>query len=313
MELRLMLVTILRFPDALATELAVITDVFAAVNELAGNQKYSVATVACDQTGTLGDSGLPGGTDILIVCGAPSLDGRWNRNDLTRLKVASARSKLVGAVGRGVVVLAEAGLLAGRRAAVPFALIPYIREHHADIDVRSALFCFDGKLFTCAGGLAVFDAIGHLLLKFEKPGIINDVMRKFQADRLRDEADEQLFVGRGLLALKSPLLRNAIDMLISRIDSPRTAVKLTAGILGVSRRQLERVFQIGLGMGPAEFLRVERLKRARHLLQNSSMSLIDISQVAGYSTRGGFTKQYCSRYGQSPRDEASISARRTQP
>ena len=267
-----MLVTVLRFPDTLATQLAIISDVFGAVNRIIASRSYRVEVIEADDAGNvsaLAEAELRGraalnSADILVVCGAAALPGQQTAKPLTWLKVAAARSRMVGAVGRGVVVLAlaQAGLLADKKAAIPFELIPFIREHHADIEVRSSLFCFDGKLFTCAGGLAVFDALGHLLLTIEKPRIVNDVMRKFQAERLREEGDEQVFVGRGLPALKSPLLRNAIDMLMSSIDAPRAAVRLTAAMLGVSQRQLERVFCFGLGIGPAEFLRLERLKRA---------------------------------------------------
>ena len=78
--------------------------------------------------------------------------------------------------------------------------------------------------------------------------------------------------------------------------------------VGISTRQLERLFSRYLGMTPKTYMMVLRLERARVLLQQTQMRVIDVATACGFSTQSVFSKHYRRHFGIAPREEKVVLA-----
>ncbi len=76
--------------------------------------------------------------------------------------------------------------------------------------------------------------------------------------------------------------------------------------IDLSRRQLERLFRRHLGQSPARFYLQLRLNRARLLLHQTDISVIDVALACGFVSASHFSKCYRQTYGRTPRAERTL-------
>ena len=136
--------------------------------------------------------------------------------------------------------------------------------------------------------------------------LLNDLAQHFQIEQIRDQHSEQVAVSGGSKTIRSRVVREAINMFVKRIDCQITVHEI-ASELGISIRQLERAFRKNLDRSPVEYFKVERLKRTRHLVQDSKLTLIEICQICGFQSTSGFMKCYRRSFGITPREDRAFS------
>lgn len=86
------------------------------------------------------------------------------------------------------------------------------------------------------------------------------------------------------------------------IESPLDTLTLAQSIQ-VSRRQLERLFQLHLELTPRAFYLGLRLEKARQLLKHTDMSVLEVSVACGFEASSYFTRSYKVRFGRCPRED----------
>ena len=84
------------------------------------------------------------------------------------------------------------------------------------------------------------------------------------------------------------------------VETPLTLSELAASA-GISRRQIERQFRQLLDEAPAQTYRNIRLDRARTLLMETNLSVIEIAMATGFNSNAVFSRHYKERYGETPR------------
>lgn len=223
--------------------------------------------------------------------------------------VMSASPRLVGGIGTGTYLLARAGLLRGCRATLHWPYTSLLAEAFPDTVVSSNLFEIDRHRLTCAGGNASVDMMLNWLGPRHNEDLVTELLDHFGLDRLRTPADHQRVPLSARIGGGQPKLTEAVSLMEANYEEPLPTEEI-ARLVGVSRRQLERLFKQYLNSLPSRYYLELRLNRARHLLQQTSQSILQIGLSCGFSSGPHFSSAYRNHYSITPREQRSQRAAR---
>jgi transcriptional regulator GlxA family with amidase domain len=240
--------------------------------------------------------------EAVIVCGGTYIDRAYDKNTITFLrKVASAKIRL-GSTCTGSYLLAAAGLLDGYKSTIHWENIASMREEFPNVLMTSNLFAIDRDRFTCSGGNSSLDMMLQFVSNHHGPELAAAVSEMFIMERIRDHHDTQRIPLRLHLGNSQPKLIEAVALMESNLEETISLDDL-AQYVGVSRRQLERLFQKHLKCVPSRYYLELRLNRARQLLLQTNLSIIDVSLACGFVSAPHFSKCYRDFFGIPPREE----------
>ncbi len=211
----------------------------------------------------------------------------------------------IGALCTGAQVLARAGLLEGRVCTLHWENIPSFRETYPDIEVTDDLFEIDGNRFTCSGGTAALDLMLHLIRAEHGEDLATRISEECILDRVRGERDRQRMPLAVRLGVDNRKLIDSIHLMETHLEEPLSQEELAAAV-GISRRQLERLFRRHVGRPPNRYYMQLRLDRARKLLLQTDMAIVGVAMACGFVSASHFAKCYRQFYGMTPR-QARIS------
>lgn len=207
-----------------------------------------------------------------------------------------------GAVGTAVLWLAQSGVMEGLRTALPWAL-------YADVDsiadraiLTPNLFEIDGNRLTCCGGTASIDFSLTLLEALYGATLQSQVKEALCVERIRGPAERQRVALQARFGALQPKLSEAVMLMEANIEEP-LATDDIANLVGISRRQLERLFKQYLGSLPSRYYLELRLQRARQLLLGSHHSIVQIGLMCGFSSGSHFSTAFGTLFGITPREE----------
>ena len=250
-----------------------------------------------------GDGACLGQAEILFVCGGYHPERRSTRALLATLRDFARRDIPLGALCTGSHFLAAAGLLDGYRCAIHWENLTSLREQFPRVQVSSSLFVVDRDRYTCSGGVSSIDLMLHLVSRNHGRELARDISEQFILERIRTEEDAQrtplhYLVGAG----NHQALVDAVALMEANIEEPLALAEL-ARYVGVSSRQLERLFHDHLHCTPSRYYLDLRLHRGRLLLLQTGMKVADVALRCGFSTTARFGKSYVEKYGKRPSDE----------
>jgi transcriptional regulator GlxA family with amidase domain len=284
-------VVALLYDDVETLEIIGLTDAFTHANRIGGRYQVShlsmsgadVSTASGVRLGVDRDSGAaPSDIDTLIVPGTwgwlPALSDRALLDTVGRLDARSART--VG-VGAGTFLLAAAGMLDGRRAVTHWELAAQLAAAYADVCVdATALYRRDGKYVTSAGVAATIDVALALIEDDHDAELARRVARRLLVFMARPGQQAQLSVRLRTPASPRPTLRPVLDAITSNPRAPHSVPALAA-LIGVSSRQLGRMFVNDVGVTPMRYVDQVRLEAACALLADRAEPLDTIAQRSG--------------------------------
>jgi transcriptional regulator GlxA family with amidase domain len=305
-------------------------DVLAAANRLLDEPAYSslILSPGNEKMISSGTLKIPADFD---VANAPDLDGvfvvsetplpqRGFEESVTWLQkfgspVEHARSsmnappRLIGGIGTGTYLLARAGLLRGCRATLHWPYTSLLAEDFPDTVVSSNLFEIDRHRLTCAGGNASVDMLLNWLAGRHGEDLVAELLDHFGLERLRGPTDHQRVPLSARIGGGQPKLTEAVSLMEANYEEPLPTEEI-ARLVGVSRRQLERLFKQYLNSLPSRYYLELRLNRARHLLQQTSQSILQIGLSCGFSSGPHFSSAYRNHFSITPREQRSQRAAR---
>ncbi len=211
----------------------------------------------------------------------------------------------VGAVCTGAHVLAHAGLLQGYRCTIHWENLESFREAFPDLDIQPELFEIDRDRFTCAGGVAASDMMLNEIARHHGAETAAAVSELFMHERIREGHDNQRLPLQARLRISHPRLIQAIAEMEQNVEEALTREEIAARV-GLSRRQLERLFRRYLNTSPARYYLRLRLERARLLLTQSTMPVTEIAFACGFTSASHFSKCYRDMFTRTPRDERRV-------
>lgn len=214
---------------------------------------------------------------------------------------------VLGGVCTGAWLLARAGLLDGSRCTIHFENLAALREEFPSLVISSELFEIDGARCTCAGGTAPLDMMLSLIGRQHGAALAKSVAEQFMCDRIREHHDRQRVPLTQRIGASQPKLAEAVSLMEANIEEPMTLDELSRHVM-LSRRQLERLFQRYLHVVPTRYYLDLRLERARQLLLQTSMPIVEIAKACGFVSAPHFSKCYRDTFSLPPRDERRRAA-----
>ncbi len=242
----------------------------------------------------------------IVVCSGLGAERWQDREVFAWLRRFDRHGAPIGALCTGTHILARAGLITDQRCTIHWENLPGFVEAFPDIDVTADLFEFDRNRFTCSGGTAALDMMLYRIALQHGEALAAKVSEQCIMDRIRGPRDRQRMPIRLRLGVHHPKLIAAIELMEANVEEPLPQDML-AKYVGLSRRQLERLFRKHLGRTPAQYYLELRLERARHLLYQTDLPIMDIACACGFVSASHFSTCYRQMYGKTPRQE------RTQP
>ncbi len=239
---------------------------------------------------------------MVFVCSGVNVESYQNKSALAWLRESYNRGISVGGLCTGAHILATAGLLSGKRCAIHWENLPGFSEAFPKAEVYADLFEVDSNLYTCAGGTAALDMMLKLIGDDFDENLINSICEQALTDRVRKPHDRQRLPLRARLGVQNSKVLSIIEMMEGCLTEPLSLLDV-AGNVGLSRRQIERLFRQEMGRSPARYYLEIRLDRARHLLIQSSMPVVEVAVACGFVSASHFSKCYRELYGRSPQQE----------
>jgi len=254
--------------------------------------------------GGLDDARSDGGgrLDFLFVVAGLAVQRLREPTVIAALRRLARGGCRLGALSTGSYLLAWAGLLGGFRCTVHWESLDAFREDFPDLDVTGELFEIDGPRLTCSGGTASMDMMLSLIGQSHGRDLAAQVAEQFIHERIRDTHDHQRMSLQGRLGISHPKLLQVIAMMEAHLEEPLARAEL-ARRAGLSTRQLERLFRRYLGRTPTRYYLELRLIRARALLTQTAMSILNVALACGFVSASHFSKCYREFFNKMPREE----------
>ena len=247
--------------------------------------------------GTLDECGK---LDMVLVCSG--LDTPQYPTVYPSLRRLSRHGALVGGISTGPFVLAEAGLLNGKRCTVHWEYADAFRARYPQLDLTQDLYVIDRDVLTCAGGTAALDMMLHFVKRAAGPQLALGVAEQFMHTRIREREDHQRLDLHARYGIDHPKLIQAIALMERTLDEPLEMAEI-ARRANLSIRQVERLFRRHLDSSPQAFYRRLRLARARTLLRYTLTPLRMIALEFGFESTSHFCHAYKRVYGIPPTHE----------
>ena len=240
--------------------------------------------------------------DILFVCAGDKVHLAADKPLLFWLRKLAQKKVPLGAMCTGSYLLARAGLLDGYRCTIHWENMASMREEFPNAIVSQELFEIDRGRYTCSGGTAPLDMMLNIISRHHGAQLAVAISEEFICERIRGRHDRQRVPLRLHLGTSQPKLMEAVALMEANLEEPMSLDELAQHVR-LSRRQLERLFQKYLSCVPTRYYLELRLAKARQLLLQTSMSIVDVAFASGFVSAPHFSKCYRDFYGIPPRDE----------
>ena len=288
---------------------------FRLANRLSGQELYRWILVSSDGQPVAASNGLKLAVEgdlaaaetcgTVVVCGGLEVHVIDDRALFGWLRKADRRGVDIGAICTGSYILAKAGLLDGYRCTIHWENLASFCEDFPEIEVTTELFEIDRNRFTCSGGTAAIDMMLNVIARQHGHELAASVADQFMHERIRDHHDRQRISLPARLGVRHPKLLAVIGTMEQNLEEPLSRSELARGA-DLSTRQLERLFRKYLNRSPARYYLELRLNKARLLLLQTNMSVIDVALACGFVSASHFSKCYRDFFGRTPRKERGI-------
>jgi len=228
---------------------------------------------------------------------------------LDAVRTQALRGTVLAGIDGGAALLAAAGLLDGQRAAIDWALADVATQAHPDVVWSGHVWeiAAEGRLLSCAGGTASLDLMLAWAARLHGERVAQELALRLGLERARGAGERQRVPITERMGGGSAKLSEALALMEANLGEPLPTEEV-ARLVGLSRRQLERLFKQHLDSLPSRYYLELRLKRAQRLLQQSSQSILQIGLSSGFASGPHFSNAYKSHFGRTPRDERSQRA-----
>jgi transcriptional regulator GlxA family with amidase domain len=242
---------------------------------------------------------------IIIICGGLDIQRHTDKRMLSWLRKVARRGAQIGAVCTGAHILAEAGLLDGYKCTIHWENLPGFSEAFPDLKATGGLFEIDGDRFTSAGGTTAIDMMLNLISSQHGANLAASVAEAILHSPIRHHSENQRMSLPARIGARHPKLVSIIERMEENLEDPLPPSVL-AKQASISTRQLERLFRRYLDRSPKRYYLELRLKKARSLLLQTDMSVINVALACGFSSPSHFSKCYRAFYGRTPYRERGI-------
>ena len=276
---------------------------------LAGEGGGSVVCSNVTEFKVNGDLGELNRDDTVLVCGGIDVQAATTRTLLNWLRREARRGVAIGGLCTAAHSLARAGLLDGRKATIHWENQDSFTEEFEDVTLTKGVFVIDGNRLTTAGGTASIDLMLKIIADDHGEELANAVADQLIYSSIRTDQDTQRLSIPTRIGVRHPKLSRVIQIMEQHVEEPISPATLARDV-GLSTRQLERLFRRYLDRSPKRYYMELRLQKARNLLMQTEMSVINVALACGFTSPSHFSKCYRAHYGTTPYRERGTQGTR---
>ena len=297
--------------------LAAAMDPLRSANRMAASSYYKWSLVSLDGNPVTASNGMEVSVqhsiddmakcDILFVCAGYKLEVEGQSHMLAKLRERVRKGGAIGGLSIGSHILGQAGLLNGYDCTIHWENRASFQEAFPEANCTGHVFEVDRNRYTSAGGTTSIDLMLHIIGEDFGPQVANEVANQFQHERIRTNMDRQRVGPERDLAGKSEKLQRAVEMMSEHLEDPLSALEIARRV-GLSLRQVERLFLRHLSCTPGRYYMTVRLERARELLRHTNAPILDVALSTGFTSHSYFAQSYRNHFGCSPSEERRANA-----
>ena len=237
--------------------------------------------------------------DTVLVCGGIDVASATTKKMLNWLRREARKGATIGGLCTAGYTLAKAGLLDGKRATIHWENQDSFIEEFEDVTLTKSVFVIDGNRITTAGGTASIDLMLKIIADDHDEDLANLVADQLIYTSIRTDQDTQRLSIPTRIGVRHPKLGQVIRMMEQNIEEPISPATLARDV-DMSTRQLERLFRRYLNRSPKRYYMELRLGKARNLLMQTDMSVINVALACGFASPSHFSKCYRAHYATTP-------------
>ncbi|MFC9225842.1 GlxA family transcriptional regulator [Streptomyces hygroscopicus] len=306
-------VVVLALPGVIPFELGIPYRIFGKSRSSTGRRLYEVVTCTPEPGLVSTDADFPIAVDLgpealaeadtIVVPASYELGPVHEEGRLTEPLAAALAHARPGvrwvSICTGCYVLAAAGLLDGRPATTHWSSVDHFQRLFPTVKVDpDVLFVDDGNVLTSAGVAAGIDLCLHLVRRDYGTAVANDVARHSVVPPHRDGGQAQ-YIRRPLPEPQQATTTAARAWALGRLDRPISLSELAAQE-AMSVRTFTRRFREEVGVSPGQWLTRQRVERARHLLEDTDLSVDQVAREAGFGSPASLRQHFQAAVGVSP-------------
>lgn len=247
--------------------------------------------------------------DVIMLCGGIDVQAATTKKLLSWIRREARKGPRIGGLCTAAYAMAKAGLLDGKRATIHWENADSFVEEFDEVELTKSVFVIDGTRMSTAGGTSSIDLLLKLIADDHGEELANAVADQMIYSSIRTDQDTQRLSVPTRIGVRHPKVTQVIQMMESNIEDPISPAILAKDV-GMSTRQLERLFRRYLNRSPKRYYMELRLQKARNLLMQTDMSVINVALACGFASPSHFSKCYRSHYNTTPyRERGSQSAR----
>jgi transcriptional regulator GlxA family with amidase domain len=247
--------------------------------------------------------------DTLLVCSGIDVQKATTRKVLSWLRREARKGMIIGGLCTAAYALAKAGLLDGKRATIHWENQDSFGEEFEQVTLTRSVFVVDANRMTTAGGTSSIDLMLKIIADDQGEDLANAVADQLIYSSIRTDQDTQRLSVPTRIGVRHPKLGQVIQIMEVNIEEPISPAILAQDV-GMSTRQLERLFRRYLSRSPKRYYMELRLSKARNLLMQTDMSVINVALACGFASPSHFSKCYRAHYDTTPyRERGSHAAR----
>jgi transcriptional regulator GlxA family with amidase domain len=291
-------------------------------NRMSGRELYSWSllaeggeTVTCSAGTTFqldGDLSELQRDDTILLCAGIDVQGATSKKLLSWLRREARKGLKVGGLCTASYALAKAGLLDGKRATIHWENADSFSEEFEEVELTKSVCVIDGNRLSTAGGTSSIDLMLKLIANDHGEELANAVADQLIYSSIRTDQDTQRLSIPTRIGVRHPKLSMVIQMMESNIEEP-ISPSILAQDVGMSTRQLERLFRRYLNRSPKRYYMELRLQKARNLLMQTDMSVINVALACGFASPSHFSKCYRAHYDTTPYRERGSKSTQAAP
>lgn len=250
--------------------------------------------------------------DLVILCGGLRIRENSHKPVINWLRRESRRGASFAGICTAAWTMAEAGLLTDRRATIHWENQEAFGEQFPDVELTKSVFTIDGPRMTSAGGTASIDLMLSRIAQDHGESLASGVADQMIYSAIRTAQDVQRLSVPTRIGVRHVKLAEVIQRMEQNTEEPISPATLAKDV-GLSTRQLERLFRRYLSRSPKRYYMELRLQKARNLLLQTEMSVINVALACGFTSPSHFSKCYRAQYNTTPYRERGTKAAAPEP
>lgn len=238
-------------------------------------------------------------TDYMFILSGIGVQNSITPSLLAAIRHGRAHGARIGALCSAAYILAEAGLLNDLRAAIHWDYHDSFMEEFPLVNLSRSVFVADQPIITASGGTATADLMLHLIGQKHGEELATEVADQMVYNAVRNADAAQRVSQQSRQGGRNEHLSQAISLMSQSVEDPLSPSEIARRI-GISARQLERLFGRHMNCSPKKYFVDLRLQKAQRLLVQTDLSVTEIAYACGFNSPTHFAKIYRVHFGVPP-------------